>query len=323
MILRLILKRLALSVPLLLGISVLTFAILHLAPGGPVLAQASLNPRISPDSVREMRQLYGLDEPVAAQYWKWLSRLARFDLGVSFKDRRPVSARVLEALPGTLLLSVLGFLIAYGVGVPLGAWSAARGGGALDHGITLLSFVAYSLPSFVLALALQSLLAASWGWLPISGMLSPWSAYQPWWRQLPDLLWHLVLPVTVTAFGSWVATAQFMRNSLLEALTQDYIRTARAKGLSQAAVLRRHALPNALLPLITLLGLQLPGLIGGSFIIESLFAWPGMGRLGYEAAINYDYPVVMGVAFMGALLTVLGNLLADVGYALIDPRVRY
>jgi peptide/nickel transport system permease protein len=133
----------------------------------------------------------------------------------------------------------------------------------------------------------------------------------------------MLLPITVTAFGSWVATAQFMRNSLIEALHQDYIRTARAKGLSEQRVLWRHALPNALLPLITLLGLQLPGLIGGSFIIESIFAWPGMGRLAYESAINYDYPVVVGVAFMGALLTLAGNLLADIGYALADPRVRY
>jgi peptide/nickel transport system permease protein len=323
MLRRYILKRLLLALPLLLGISVITFAVLHLAPGGPVLAQTSLNPRISPDSIRELRTLYGLDRPLPEQYLSWLSRLARFDLGVSFKDRRPVAERVVEALPATLLLSVLGFLVSYGLGVPLGVWSALKGGGRHDRAIALSSFVAYSIPSFILALALQYLFGVRLGWLPISGFQSPWAAYQPWWQQALDVAWHLILPLLVTSFGAWVATSQYMRNSLVEVLAQDYIRTARAKGLPEAAVVRRHALPNALLPIITLLGLQLPGLIGGSFIIESLFAWPGMGRLGYEAAINYDYPVVMGVAFMAALLTILGNLLADVCYALIDPRVRY
>jgi peptide/nickel transport system permease protein len=226
-------------------------------------------------------------------------------------------------LPATLLLSGLGFLIAYGVGIPLGLFTAAKGGGWFDRSATVGSFIAYSLPAFVLALFLQALLGAGWGLFPISGFCSPWAEQAPVWRLIPDVLWHMVLPITVTAFGSWVATAQFVRNSLLEVLRQDYIRSARAKGLSERRVLWRHALPNALLPLITLLGLQLPGLIGGSFIIETLFAWPGMGRLAYESAINYDYPVVMGVAFMGALLTLVGNLLADIGYALADPRVRY
>jgi peptide/nickel transport system permease protein len=323
MLKRLILRRLALALPLLFGISLLTFGIVHLAPGSPVQAQASMNPRISPESVQEMRALYGLDKPLPEQYLAWLSRLARFDLGVSFKDRRPVMQKVLEVLPATLLLSGLGFLIAYGVGIPLGLLTAAKGGGWFDRSSTLASFIAYSLPAFVLALFLQAVLGAWWGIAPISGFSSPWAEQAPLWRLIPDVLWHMLLPITVTAFGSWVATAQFMRNSLIEALHQDYIRTARAKGLSEQRVLWRHALPNALLPLITLLGLQLPGLIGGSFIIESIFAWPGMGRLAYESAINYDYPVVVGVAFMGALLTLAGNLLADIGYALADPRVRY
>lgn len=323
MLRRYLIKRLLLAVPLLFGITVLTFGILHLAPGGPTLAQTAFNPKVSPESIQEMRQLYGMDKPLPVQYLGWLGRLARFDLGVSFRDRRPVLERVLESLPATLLLSGLGFVVAYGVGVPMGVYTALHAGRRRDRLATLLSFLAYALPAFVLALFCQNLLAGRLGLMPISGFRSPWSEAWPLWRQALDVLWHMALPLAVTAFGSWVATAQFARNSLLEALSQDYVRFARAKGLPERRVILGHALPNAMLPLVTLLGLQLPALIGGSFIIESIFAWPGMGRLGYEAAVNYDYPVVMGVAFMGALLTVLGNLLADVGYAVIDPRVRY
>jgi peptide/nickel transport system permease protein len=322
MLRRFLIKRLALALPLLLGITVLTFGILHLAPGGPTMAESAFNPRVSPDSLREMRQIYGLDKPLHVQYWDWVKRIAVLDLGNSFKDHRPVRDRVFQALPATLLLSGFSFLLAYGVGLPMGIYNALHAGRRRDRFSTLLSFAAFSVPTFVLALFLQLLLGSKLGLLPISGFRSPWSDAWPWWQQSLDVLWHLAMPLAVTAFGSWVATAQYMRNSLIETLQQDYVRFARAKGLSERRVIFNHALPNALLPMITLLGLQLPGLIGGSFIIESLFAWPGMGCLGYEAAINYDYPVVMGVALMGSALTVLGNILADAGYAWIDPRVR-
>lgn len=323
MLLRYAVKRGLLAIPLLIGISLISFGILHLAPGGPSVMQESMNPHISPESIKELRALYGLDKPLHVQYFSWLGRLARLDLGNSFRDRQPVMKKVLDALPATLLLNVFSLLVVFGIGIPLGIHSAISKGSGMDRGLTLFSFLAYSIPAFCLALFAQLVLGVWLGVVPISGFRAAWASEQTWWKQALDVGWHLVLPVTVTSFGSWVSTSRYMRNSLLEVLAQEYIRTAKAKGLSQRAVIWYHALPNALLPIITLLGLMLPGLIGGGVIIEAIFAWPGMGRLGYDAAINYDYPVVMGVTILGAGLTVLGNLLADLAYGWVDPRVRY
>ncbi len=323
MLLRYALKRALFSVPLLLGITLISFLVLHLAPGSPVSARGSLNPHISPESIRELRALYGLDKPLSTQYWDWLKRCAGFNFGDSFQDRQSVLSHILQALPATLLLNGVALLLVFGLGLPLGIFSAIRSGSPLDRAFTLSSFLAFSIPAFVLALFLQLVFGAWLGWFPISGFSSPWSMGQGWLAQAGDVLWHLVLPVWTTAFGAWVTVAQYMRNSTLEVLSQDYIRTAFAKGLGARRITLRHALPNALLPIITLLGLSVPGLVGGSFIIETIFAWPGMGRLGYEAAMNYDYPLVMGVVVMGAVLTVFGNLLADICYAVVDPRVRY
>jgi peptide/nickel transport system permease protein len=323
MLFRYAIKRFLFALPLLLGITIVSFGILHLAPGGPVSTQGDFNPRVSPESIRELRALYGLDKPVATQYWDWLSRLARLDLGNSFRDHQPVINRILQALPATLLLNVLALLLVYGVGLPLGVFSAVRKDSRWDKVFTLFSFVAFAIPAFVLALVLQMIFGSVLGWFPLSGFRSPWLEGQPWWRQALDISWHMALPVAVSAFGSWVQISRYMRNSFLEVMNQDYIRTARAKGLKLRDVYLGHALPNAMLPIITLLGLSFPSLIGGSIIIETIFAWPGMGRKGFEAAINYDYPLVMGIAIMGAVLTVAGNLLADIAYAVVDPRVRY
>lgn len=323
MLLRYAVKRGLLAIPLLIGISLISFGILHLAPGGPSVMQENMNPHISPESIKELRALYGLDKPLHVQYFSWLGRLARLDLGNSFRDRQPVIKKVCDALPATLLLNVFSLLVVFGIGIPLGIHSAISKGSGMDKGLTLFSFLAYSIPAFCLALFAQLVFGVWLGVVPISGFRAAWASEQTWWKQALDVGWHLILPVTVTAFGSWVSTSRYMRNSLLEVLAQEYIRTAKAKGLSQRAVIWSHALPNAMLPIITLLGLMLPGLIGGGVIIEAIFAWPGMGRLGYDAAINYDYPVVMGVTILGAGLTVLGNLLADLAYGWVDPRVRY
>ncbi|MES2201330.1 MAG: ABC transporter permease [candidate division FCPU426 bacterium] len=323
MLLRYTLRRLLITVPLLLGISVLTFGILHLAPGSPVQSETAMNPRMSAESIRTLRELYGMDKPLHEQYLAWLRRLAHFDFGNSFKDQRPVIDKVMDALPATLLLNLPTLIFAFGIGIPLGIFSAARPGTKTEKLLTGFSFIAWSMPAFWLALMLQ-LLGGVWlGILPISGFSSMGSLDLGIWQKGLDIGWHLVLPLVVSSFGSWAVVSRYMRNSVVETLGQDYIRTAYAKGLDDRQVLLRHAMPNALLPQITQVGLAIGGLIGGSVIVETIFAWPGMGRLAWEAATGYDYPVLMGVAFMGAILTVFGNLAADLAYAALDPRIRY
>ena len=323
MLLRYALRRIALSIPLLLGISVLTFGILHLAPGNPVESQIGMNPRYTPETIRALRAMYDLDKPLPIQYAKWLGKLLRFDLGFSLRDQRKVSDKLLEALPPTLILNALSLILVFAIGVPLGIFSAARAGSGADRLLSGFSFLAWSLPGFWLALMLQILLGVKLGALPVAGYISLDSWSSTWAERAADLARHLVLPLAVTTFGAWATVSRYMRNSMMEVLSQDYIRTARAKGCAEREVLLRHALPNALLPMITLLGLSLPGLIGGSVIIETVFSWPGMGRLAWEAATGYDYPVIMGLAFFASLLTVVGNLVADLACAVADPRIRY
>jgi peptide/nickel transport system permease protein len=317
-----IVRRLLLSLPLLLGISVLTFALLHLTPGNPVQQQAAMNAKFSAASAEALRRLYGLDQPLPLQYWHWLSRLARLDFGLSLRDQQPVLDKIAAALPATLLLNVMALGIVLLVGIPFGVHSATHPKTAFTRVFSGFSFVAYSFPDFYLALLVQLSLGMALGWLPISGYLGSGMEGAGLWARCGDVLWHAVAPLLVSALGAWAVLSRYVRNSLFEVLGQDYIRTARAKGLSERAVFWRHALPNALLPVITLLGLSLPGLVSGSVIIESIFAWPGMGRLAWDAAMGYDYPVVMGVSVIGALLTILGSLAADVAVGLLDPRVK-
>jgi peptide/nickel transport system permease protein len=317
-----VLRRLLLSLPILFGITVITFGIVHLTPGGFTAVQMQMNPNVSPDSIARLRELYGLDRPWPEQYARWAGRLVRLDLGRSFVDQRPVLDRILERLPATLLLSGLSLLAIFLLAIPLGVFAAMHQDRPSDRVLTVATFIGYSLPTFWLALLGMLLFGVVLGWLPISGirainhdLLGPWDRF---W----DYVAHLVLPVSITAFGGLASLSRYTRSTMLEVVRQDYIRTALAKGLPRNRVYYYHALRNALLPILTLLGLSLPGLIGGSFIFETIFAWPGMGRLAYEAAMSFDYPTIMGVAVMGAVLTLLGNLLADVLYALADPRIR-
>ena len=322
MLLRYALRRLLLAVPLLLGISLLTFGLLHLAPGSPVQSQASMNPKYSAASMQALRQLYGLDDPLLVQYWHWLSRLCRMDFGISLRDQQPVITKIWAALPASLLLNIISMTLVLAVGIPFGVHSATHPRTRFTRFFTGFTFVSYSFPEFWLALLLQLALAVKMGLIPISGYLSPELDTAGWWRQWGDVLWHAAGPIIVSTLGGWALYARYVRNNMFEALGQDYIRTARAKGLSERTVFWRHALPNALLPVITLLGLSLPGLIGGSVLIETIFAWPGMGRLAWEATTGYDYPVIMGVSIVAALLTILGNLAADISQAALDPRVK-
>jgi peptide/nickel transport system permease protein len=318
-----LLRRLFLMVPLLLGISFLSFLIMQLAPGDPATLNVAMNAKVDPSYIEKLHKFYGLDDPLMVQYWHWLKRICTLDFGLSFKDNRPVLAVIVERLPATLLLSGLSLVLLFLIGVPLGVAAAYYQNRFADRFVTVLTFIGFSMPSFWFALMLMLLVGVHWNLFPISGMADTNAEYLPWYARIGDLLAHLFLPLVVTTFGGLASVSRYARTSMLEVIRQDYIRTARAKGLSEFQVIFKHALRNALIPVVTLLGLSLPGLIGGSFIIETIFAWPGMGRLGFEAVFSHNYPLLMGIGVISAILTLLGNLLADLAYAWLDPRIRY
>ncbi len=426
-----VLKRLLFMIPLLIGITFISFVVIVLAPGSPTDLQTQMNPDAGGLALKQFNREYGLDRPLVEQYLNWLIRLLplkrldhhlwavdavhlfgptsddwvsfdspafwrhvkswgyfsfvwnglevemaprpRFkglkfglryglDFGRSFKNNRPVLPLIMERLPITLIINVLSLILIILVAIPMGVISATRQNSWLDKGTTVFVFIGFAMPSFWLALLLQTLIVQAKDWLstpglflPISGIESSWpdqiagavryfaqgalglkvlpvkgltevvrsaaDGFVFWYRVL-DWARHLVMPVFVSAFGGLAGLSRYMRSSMLEAIRQDYITTARAKGLSERVVIYKHALRNALMPVVTILGLSVPGLIGGSVIMESVFAIPGLGRLFYEGVMNRDYPVVMGGLIIGAVLTLLGNLLADISYALVDPRLR-
>jgi peptide/nickel transport system permease protein len=318
-----VIKRLLLMVPLLVGITLVSFVVIHLAPGTPVELQTTMNPKASLEAQKRLRELYGLDKPVYVQYWDWLKRLALLDFGRSFSpDRRPVWDKIKERVGITISLNILSLLIILIVAIPIGVFAAVRPHSWFDRGTTLFVFFGFAMPTFWLALLLMMLFGVYLEWLPISGLTSLGFRQFTLWHKITDIASHIAMPVLVAAFGGLAGMSRYMRGNMLEVIRQDYITTARAKGLPERTVIFKHALRNALLPVITLLGLSVPGLIGGSVIFESIFAIPGMGQLFYGAVMARDYPLVMGELVIGAFLTLLGNLLADVGYSLVDPRIR-
>lgn len=316
-------KRLLFMIPLLFGITVICFTVMRLAPGSPTDLQTQMNPRASVEMKERLQAMYDLDKPLHEQYLRWVAKLAVLDLGISFStDRRPVADKILERLPITILLNVLSMLMILLVAIPIGVLSAVRQDSLFDRIAGVFVFVGFAIPTFWLALLLMIFFGVHLGWLPISGIRSLNYEYLPPGMALWDLIRHLILPVLLSAFGGLAGLSRYMRANMLEVIRQDYILTARAKGLTERVVIYRHALRNALLPVITILGLSIPGLIGGSVIFETIFAIPGMGQLFYMAVMARDYPVVMGILFIGAVLTLLGNLIADVSYAVADPRIR-
>lgn len=319
---RFILRRLVISLPILFGITIITFGVIHLTPGGFTSVHMDMNPNVSLDSIAKLQELYGLDLPLPVQYVKWVSRLVRLDFGRSFLDQSPVIHKIGQRLPATLLLSGLSMLFIFMLAIPVGVYSAMHHNSRQDRVITVLTFVGYSVPTFWLALLCMLLFGVVLGWLPISGIRSVNHDFLGPMGQFWDYVSHLILPVLISAFGGLASISRYTRSNMLEVVRQDYIRTARAKGLPRSRVYYVHALKNALLPIITIIGLALPGLIGGSFIFETIFSWPGMGRLAYESALSFDYPTIMGIAVIGAVLVLLGNILADVLYASVDPRIR-
>jgi len=322
-LLRYIVKRTLFMIPLLLGITVICFFVMHLAPGSPTDLQTEMNPKASAEMKERLRSLYELDKPIHVQYASWLKKISQGDLGTSFAtDHRPVADKIMERLPVTILINFLSLLIIIAVAVPLGVLSAVHKDSLFDKVTTVFVFIGFAVPTFWLALLLMIYFGIHLNWLPISGLRSLNYEYLSAFDRLLDLAKHLVLPVFVSAFGGLAGLSRYMRANMLEVIRQDYIMTARAKGLSERDVIYRHALRNALLPAITILGLSVPGLIGGSVIFETIFAIPGMGQLFYMSVMARDYPTIMGILLIGAILTLVGNLIADVSYAVADPRIR-
>lgn len=316
-----IVRRLLAMIPIILGVTFLTFAIINLMPGSPVLRLRD-NPKIRPEAAAELERQLGLDKPWPERYVTWLGELVRGDLGVSLYNRLPVADRIWAVIPNTLLLAVVSLAFALMIAVPLGVYAAVRHRSLFDHFATISGVAMYAIPDVWLALVLVwvfALKANELGLpsLPVGGMTDPRGG-----GDLLDRVQHLILPVvalSLAQIGGWSA---IIRSSMLEVLSNDFIRTAKAKGLSDRVVYYVHGFKPAFITLLTLIGLALPGVIGGAIIIETIFAWPGMGRLTFEAIGRRDYTMIMATTLMFAVLTMLSNLLTDVAYVRLDPRIR-
>jgi peptide/nickel transport system permease protein len=315
-----LLRRLAASLLLLLLVLTVTFFLLRLIPGDPI--RLFEGQRLTLEQQHRLRQIYGLDRPLPEQYWAWISAVGRGDFGVSLAQQRPVSAALLEAFPATALLALGALAVEYVLALLLGTISARRRGSALDQGIRIVTLLLYSLPIFWLGLMAVLLFSYVWPVLPAGQMRSVDADLLSPGGRLLDLLRHLALPALVTGLSAAGGTARYLRASLIEVMGQDYIRTARAKGLSERRVLWVHGLRNAAAPLIQVFSLTLPLLLSGALITEVVFSWPGIGRLTFGAILTRDYPLILGATTLSATLVVLGNFMADVLQALADPRVR-
>jgi peptide/nickel transport system permease protein len=309
------LRRAAITIPLLIGITVITYALINAAPGNAVTMLA--DPLASEENRKAMERALGLDQPIWVRYVIWLGQVLTGNLGYSYANHQPVLPLMLQRLPATLELMAAALVIAYVIGIPLGVFVAVRQYSWIDYLTTIFAFIGISTPTFFLGLVLIFVFGLQLNWLPVSGQYTLSGD-----RSLGDLIAHLVMPATILALNYLAITVRYVRGSVLEVLGQDYVRTARSKGLRERIVLFRHALRNALLPVITLAGLQVPNLFAGAVITEQVFAWPGMGFFAIQAIGARDYPIVMAVTLVSATLVVIGNFLADMFYAVADARVR-
>ncbi len=309
----------------------ISFAVIQLAPGSPIYMKLrTAEQGISTDAntqeiLRQTKELYGLDQPIPIQYLKWLGRLVTLDFGESFKDHRPVRDKILEALPITLQLNIISIFLVYLISIPIGVYSSTHQRTWSDTFITIGLFVLYSMPSFWVAMLLLYFFGGGewFNWFPVSGMNSIGAENFSWVQWLVDRAWHLVLPVFCLTYGGLAGLSRYARSGMIEVIRQDYIRTARAYGFSEKTVVFKYAMRNSLIPIITLLGTLLPALLGGSVIIESIFSIPGMGFRGFDALLSRDYPMIMGLLAVSALLTLIGLLLSDLLYAIADPRIKF
>lgn len=314
-----ILRNIGQRIILLIFISILSHAIVHLAPGEPSLVDPS-NPRMKPEDIARIRAAFHLDEPLHRQYVHWMKDLFSGELR-SFKDSQPVLGKIWERFLNSLPLFIIGTLITWCIAFPVGIRAAISRGSVYDRSSTILAYALISIPGFFLSYICIIFVVKTFN-VPVIGMRTFGLENAGLLFQSMDRVWHLTIPALMSAVGGVAILSRYVRSQMLEVLSQDYIRTARAKGLSEDVVIYRHALRNALLPFITMFGLVLPGLIGGSVIFETIFAWPGMGRMGYEAILSRDFPIILTLNFISAILVLIGTLVSDILYAFVDPRIK-
>jgi peptide/nickel transport system permease protein len=320
-----LIRRVLQSIPVFIGVTIISFALIHAVPGGPT-ARLELDADVKPEDIARIRSNLGLDRPVWMQYFIWVgalpnsrgvySGLLQGDLGVSFIDQTSVAENILDRLPNTLLLSVTSFVISLAISVPLGLWSAMKQHSWFDNLATLLSTAGVSIPAFWFGLIAILVFSLKLRWLPTSGMYTLGKE-----KDVLDLLKHLIMPASVLSILNLAGWNRYVRASALEVMNQDYVRTARAKGLKERLVTARHVLRNALIPVATLIGLAVPALLSGSLVTETIFGWPGMGRLTFHAATKRDYSMIMGTLVVGTVMVIIGNLITDIAYTFLDPRI--
>jgi len=323
MLAKYLIRRVLATIPVVIGVTLITFLLMHVTAGS-YIPGIDLNPNLKAEDVEAIKRYLGLDRPLYIQYVTWLAGVAHGDFGRSMIDGSLVSSHIFDRLPATLELTITAILLGVLISIPLGVTGALRRGSKIDHALTAMSVAGFAIPGFWLGLLLIlvfSVQLEAWGlpFLPSGGVVSPGIGG----GDLLDRFVHLIMPATVLSFVYLSIWSRFTRSSMLEVLSQDYVRTARAKGMSERRVVYLHALRNAVIPLVTLVGLELPSLVSGGLVVEVVFSWPGIGRLLYERALQTDYTTVLGITTFAALLVVAGNLLADVLYALLDPRIRY
>ena len=318
---RFVLRRLIQMVPLVIGITIVTFALANLVPGSPI-SDLQLNPNIRPQDMERIRHSLGLDQPLYIRYFQWFSHVARGDLGISLVTYRPVSQTILEKLPNTLLLTGAALFLSLLFSIPVGVYAATRRNSWFDHVTTVGAVGGVAMPIFWLGLMMIILFSVKfrdWGLpaLPSGGVHTLGKS------GVLDSLEHLLMPAFVLAFVQTASWTRYIRSQMIEVLRMDYVRTAQSKGLRDVSVIFGHTLRNAVLPLVTLLALDIPNLFSGAVVTEQIFTWNGIGRLIYDSATKRDYTVVMGTVLLVAILTVVANLLADIAYGILDPRIRY
>jgi len=321
---RYIFMRLVQSLFLLVGVSMLTFAIIQLAPGGFAQMMGE-SPDATAEDTARLTELWGLDQPVHIQYLRWAEQMVQGNFGDSLAQGRPISQMIGERLPATIFLNVIGLILIYIIALPIGIFSAVKQYSKFDHIMTFVAFLGQALPAFFFAMLLIYYVGMRVEWIPLAGM----ATIGVEWGEVSFMTWfadrsrYIVMPLAVIIFGGLAGLVRFMRASMLDVIHQDYVRTARAKGLSERVVIYKHTVRNALLPIVTSLGFAFSGLLSGSVVIESIFAWPGVGLLAIQAIFTRDYPVIMAFNLIGSIMLVIGMLVADILYVVVDPRIKY
>lgn len=320
-------RRIGIAILTLWLVTFIIYGLIRAMPGTPLTADPMMmdaSKQVSPEEIARLEKLYGFDKPWYQAYWVWLGNVVQLDFGKSIpRNNRPVFDLIMQRAPATLLLSVTSLVLTYLLSIPLGLWSTAKSGTGAERSVSTVLYALYSLPSFVAALYLQLIFYVKLGWLPLYGIASDDYESMSFLGKSWDVMQHAILPITCFTYGSLAYYARFIRANMQEVIRQDFIRTARAKGVGPVAVLWKHAFRNTLIPLVTLIGLTLPTLLSGAVILEQIFVWPGMGRLFFESIGQRDYDTIMGLTLILSALTLAGQLLADILYAVVDPRVTY